>query len=329
MCRFWESVHICFLAQGSHSTRSVGHQSDEDSSGGKIVLRENLKTSEKGLRVFLVGSGISKSLSPAIHNRAFEKARFNAKYSLFDVSDRRFESEIVKIQRADDILGFNVTVPYKERIIPYVSHLDEQSKLVGAVNTVKVSNGQMSGFNTDVDGVEFTLFKLGIGITSKKCVILGAGGAAKACVYAVLKNGFDNLTVLNRSIDRANKLSVHFGKLFPDASIDVLALERKQLSRAIGDSDLLINATTSSKELAAYIDFTSAPRIMKFFDLDYRGISPLLKEAAKHRIKSIDGLPMLVEQAAKSFEIWTGIKAPRKAMNIAAKKELSRVSYSN
>ena len=292
-------------------------------------MRQNLKIDQKILKVFLIGSGISKSISPVMHNRAFEKVGFNAKYSLLEISDRRFDSEIARIQRADDILGFNVTAPYKERILPYVGRLDEQSKLVGAVNTVKISEGRMFGFNTDVDGVEFTLSKLGIGGTSKKCVILGAGGAAKACVYAVLKNDFDRLAVLNRSIERANKLSVHFGKLFPDASIDVLPLERKQLSRAIGDSDLLINATTSSREFVAYIDFASASKIMKFFDLDYRGISPLLKEAAKHRIKSIDGLPMLVEQAAKSFEIWTGVTAPRKAMAIAAKKELSRTSYSS
>lgn len=292
-------------------------------------MSESLKTNSKVLRVFLIGSGISQSISPAIHNRAFKEVGFNAKYSLLDVSYKEFNSEIRKIRSAHDILGFNITVPYKERILHYVSRLDKHSKSVGAVNTIKVSKGRMLGFNTDVDGVELTLSKLGIVNQDKRCVILGAGGAAKACTYAVLRNDFEYLTVLNRSVERAHEVATHFGKLFPKSSIEALPLERKQCLKAIRDCDLLINAitTTSARKFAIHIDFADAPRSMKFFDLDYRRISPLLKEATRHGIKTIDGLPMLVEQAAKSFEIWTGITAPRKSMTIAAKKEVSSISH--
>lgn len=287
-------------------------------------MRRNPKTGSKHLRVFLVGHGISKSISPAMHNAAFKKMGLKAHYSLFDVSDNEFDSEITKILRATDILGFNVTVPYKERILQYVSKLDKQARSVGAINTVKVSNGKILGFNTDVDGLRVALSNLGVSRNAKKCVILGAGGAARACAYTVLKSGFDSLTILNRSADRANKMVIHFKELFSKASIEGLPIKENQFVTAVADCDLLINAITSSRTLLMNVDFENAPRNMRFFDLGYRAISPILRGAISSGIKSSDGLSMLVEQAAKSFEIWTGVTAPREVMAVAARKELSR-----
>ena len=112
-------------------------------------------------RVFLLGSNISESISPVFQNKAFQKTGFGARYQLLQISEDKFDSTMKEIQGADDVLGFNITAPYKETVLPYVSKLDRQSKAIGAVNTIKISRtGRMSGYNTDVDGILASLSKL-------------------------------------------------------------------------------------------------------------------------------------------------------------------------
>jgi len=243
-----------------------------------------------------------------MQNKALEKTGYGGRYNLFQISRDEFDSAMVQIQNMDDIKGFNITAPYKEMILPYLTRLDAQSKAIGAVNTVKISrDGKMTGFNTDTDGIVFSLSKLGA-LKGSRCVILGAGGAARACAYTVLKHGFDSLVIMNRTRGRAEKLRSDFKKLFPRAKIR--------------NCDLLINAVTSPFPIE--VDFSHASKNLKFFDLGYKKPSSLLRNAWKSKIKSIDGLLMLAEQGARSFEIWTGMKAPRKSMLLTGKKQLAK-----
>ncbi|MHB1868800.1 MAG: shikimate dehydrogenase family protein [Nitrososphaerales archaeon] len=270
----------------------------------------------------MLGSDIKKSISPAMQNMAFEKTGYGGRYNLFQISNDKFDSAMEQIQRMDDVKGFNITAPYKEMILPYLTRLDAQSKAVGAVNTVKISrDGKMTGFNTDTDGIAFSLSKLGA-LKGSRCVMLGAGGAARACAYTVLKRRFDSLVVMNRTRDRAEKLRSDFKKLFPRAKIRIAPLSNEQFAKEIRNCDLLINAVTSPFPIA--VDFSRAPRNLKFFDLGYKKPSSILRIARKSKIKSIDGLLMLAEQGAKSFEIWTGMKAPRKSMLLAGKRQLAK-----
>lgn len=289
------------------------------------ILSSSRKRESSAKRIFLLGSNISKSVSPAFQNRAFEKTGFSASYELLEIPRGKFDTVMKRIQREDDILGFNITAPYKEQVLPYISKLDPQSRAIGAVNTVKISrNGKMTGYNTDVDGIAASLSKLHALGKKEKCVILGAGGAARACAYTALKSGFGAIVILNRSIDRAKRVRTHFMKLFPRARVIVGPLDATELTAQIRDANLLINAVTNPFPFK--VDFSDSPKDLKFMDLGYKEPSSVLIQARDGKRRSIDGLLMLVEQGAKSFEIWTGLEAPRRAMLLAAKRQLLNVS---
>jgi shikimate dehydrogenase len=275
-------------------------------------------------RYLLLGADIKKSISPVIQNAAFHKVGIPGVYELYQIRKTKFALEMKKIMGLSDVGGFNITTPFKEMIIPYLEKLDSQSKAVGAVNTVKITpSKRMVGYNTDVDGILASLEKLGAK-KGKKCLILGAGGAARACVYTVLKTGYDSVTILNRTIERAQKLCVEFQLIFPKAKIESASLTSANFETNVQDSDLLINAVTNPFPFKP--NFSFAPKNMKLLDLGYKKPSVLLISARKVSIRSIDGLLMLVVQGAQSFEIWTGRKAPIKEMFSAAKKQLSKSS---
>ncbi len=278
-------------------------------------------------RVFLIGEEIGYSISPQIQNAAFKKLGIAAEYTLLDVPSRKFENTIRKISETDDVLGFNVTVPYKERIIELLSSIDQRSKDIGAVNTVRIQRkGALRGFNTDCDGVRATLENLGItdGF-AQKGIVLGAGGAARACVYTLGKFRFESVYIMNRTASRARALVNHFSSRFPKMRIEAGELTEENLRNRSRECDLLINATSSKGTLSPIgVDLTFARKGMKAFDLGYKRQSPLLKVALKEGFNASDGLLMLVEQAARSFEIWTGKAAPRREMMVAAKLAINR-----
>jgi shikimate dehydrogenase len=278
-------------------------------------------------RLYLIGHNISRSLSPEIHDAAFKKAGFNAKYLILDVGLSEFDSTVTRILAAKETLGFNITVPYKERIISYLTELHHVASEVGAVNTIKIKGAAIRGYNTDVDGIALSLRKLGFTGSNKDkaAIILGAGGAGRACVFAVLGNGFRRVTIMNRSEDRASAIARDFSGKFPRASIETVSLDPSNLSEAAAHHNLLVNAISDSTgdSFPISIDFSKAKRGLKCFDLNYKETTLLMKKAQASGIKTIGGLPMLVEQAAKSFEIWTGKVAPRRTMILAAMRARS------
>ncbi|MDG6905253.1 MAG: shikimate dehydrogenase [Nitrososphaerota archaeon] len=271
-------------------------------------------------RVFLIGSNISKSISPAFQNKAFKKTGFRARYELLQFPESRFESFVDEMKHSKDVLGFNVTAPYKEMILPFISKTDASSSAIGSVNTVKIlRSGVMNGYNTDLHGILESFSKLGLK-KKDRAVVLGAGGAARACVYASLKFGIRSVAILNRSKNRAEGVRAHFLKLFPRAKIEISPLTSEDIANETRSADILINAVTNPFPIET--DFAGASRSLKFFDLGYREQSSILARARRARIDSIDGLLMLVEQGARSFEIWTSLKAPRQPMLLAARREL-------
>ena len=281
----------------------------------------------KPRKILLLGSGIGKSISPAIHQRALSEVGFSARYELCDVPNRDFEAKLGEIRASEEILGFNVTIPYKEKILPFVKDVDKQAKLVGAVNTIVFDvKRNMDGFNTDVDGVAACLGRLGFTRrdSGKNAIILGAGGAARACVYAAVLYGFNRISLLNRTEGRAKSLAMDFGEKFPSVQFDFFDLSRKQLDYYLARScDLLINSIPSSQIFPFETRLDAASPSTRYFDLNYRGVSPLMAAALNRGLETINGLLMLVEQAAKSFEIWTGIAAPRKTMMLEAEAQVS------
>ena len=175
------------------------------------------KTHGKLKKVYLLGSGISKSISPAIHNKAIAELGLDMEYGLRDVPDSGFRAVLDEFALDKDVVGFNVTIPFKERILPLMAHLESGARAVGAVNVVTFTQERkMIGHNTDIDGVVASLSKLGlIGRTGQRAIILGAGGASRACVYALFSNGFDEVKILNRTKDRAEEVAQAFTSSIP------------------------------------------------------------------------------------------------------------------
>ena len=151
-----------------------------------------------------------------------------------------------------------------------------------------------------------------------------SGGAARACVYTVLKSGFRSISILNRNRDRSEEVRVNFEKQFPKAGIKVRSLVSEDFVKEIQNANLLINAVTNPFPIET--DFSRAPEELKFLDLGYTEPSSILIQARNAKIDSLDGLLMLVEQGAKSFEIWTGLELQARYVSSCQTSTLGIVS---
>jgi shikimate dehydrogenase len=277
-------------------------------------------------KAFLLGVNISKSISPSVQNAAFARMKIDAKYELCDLKSETLGHFLSSLD-LNGVLGFNVTAPFKQEIIGYLSSIDDRSRMIGAVNTIAVNKKtkEMRGFNTDYDGVLASLEKLDLSKSSKemKVNVIGSGGAARACILALINSGYTNIKILNRTIEKAKIVSEHFATLFPKIAIEVVLLSHQNFRKSLQDCSLAINAISASR-FPIVPDFSEAEDT-RVFDLGYKGDSLFLEAAKKKGLRSFDGLLMLVVQAAKSFEIWTGKKAPMQTMMRAAKVALGRV----
>jgi shikimate dehydrogenase len=266
---------------------------------------------------YLIGNNVRESLSPAIHNALLKKFKLKGTYSLIEIrDDKRFDQEMARVLASRTVLGFNITAPFKEKVIPYLAEIDSIASLIGAVNTVKVDTHKsaLRGFNTDVFGIEASLFRLGLCESKWKnrlenAVILGAGGAARACVFTLLSRNCRSLTLINRSMEKSEALVDHFSNQFQRAEFKVLRLKERNVNRAIRDCNLLINAISHPEStFPVKVDFANSNNMnMCFFDLGYKHESTILRAARRAGIRSVDGLLMLSEQARRSFEFWTGV----------------------
>jgi len=274
----------------------------------------------------LIGDPIEHTLSPLIHNIAFQKLGIDYVYVAFRVEKSMLKMAVDGI-RALSIRGLNVTVPHKVEIIKYLDKVDELAEKIGAVNTIVNENGKLIGYNTDGLGAIKALKDNGFYIKSKRVLILGAGGAARAVAYYVAKEEPSEIIILNRSVEKALELSDKIGYEM-NVACRAAKLDEDNLKRTLEDTDLLINCT--SLGMFPKVDETPIPKAfltkeMTVMDIVYNPMyTRLLRDAADVGCKIIYGLDMLVNQAALSFEIWTGIKAPIEEMKRIALEALRR-----
>ncbi len=272
----------------------------------------------------IFGHPVSHSLSPIMHNAAFSKLNLDCVYVAFDVHPNNLESATHAI-KSMGISGVNVTIPHKEGIIPLLDEISPEVSLTGAVNTVKNENGNLTGYNTDVEGF-LTAIKEDLGVIPKRLrvFLLGAGGAARAVVTALCMNGASEIYLINRTLDKAKALASEFTKSYKHVSIEPCALEdTDSVERLLRTADLLINASSAGMEGATSISLKLEllPKQSLVYDLVYKPRdTALLNKAKELGLKSSGGISMLLYQGAKSFEIWTGEMAPvdemRKAIEI-------------
>lgn len=276
------------------------------------------------LKLFaLIGDPVGQSLSPAMHNAAFRALGLNCAYITLHVPKPTLANAIAGV-RALGIAGLNVTIPHKISIISLLDELDESANLVGAVNTVKNNRGKLIGFNTDGEGALRALEEKIDSVKGKEVVLLGAGGAARAIAFSLARVGA-RLTIANRTVPRAQALASAVEQKL-STNVKVASLNRAELTKALKNVDVLINAT--SVGMHPKIDKTLVRanmmrRGLVVYDIVYKPLrTKLLREARRAGGKTIDGLGMLVHQGALAFEIWTGERAPIKIMKAAAKREL-------
>ena len=260
----------------------------------------------------VVANPIKHSISPFIHNSAFEATNTNGVYLAWEVDAAELAETVANIRRYQ-MYGINLSMPYKEQVIPYLDQLSEEACLIGAVNTVVNREGTLIGYNTDGKGFFKSLpsFK----ISGKRMVLLGAGGAAKAILAQAILDGVSQISVFVRS-SSMEKTRPYLEKIQNATGfrVDLFALEDVQdLQDSITQADLLVNATSVGMDGSSQPIPTSIvlPEKLMVADVIYQPFeTPFLKWARNQGNQSINGLGMLLYQAAEAFELWTGKEMP-------------------
>ncbi len=276
----------------------------------------------------IIGNPVRHSLSPLIHNFLFKKYNINAAYHLFEVQENQLEKAVEGI-RILGIKGINVTAPYKEKVIPLLDEIKIEAKAIGAVNTVQNLKGRLVGYNTDIFGIEQALKKeLKISPKDKKIAILGAGGAARAGLYTLLKYYPEEILIFNRTLKRAEQIKKQFVQISNHTNISIYNLNQLQNLLADEKIDLIINATSGNNiriEKCISKILNEPNNHLKILDLNYnfRAKTPIHAKGAKFT----DGTYMLVAQALKSFYIWTGIKSDFKPVLQLVLNRIKRGNY--
>jgi shikimate dehydrogenase len=253
----------------------------------------------------LIGHPIAHSLSPWIHNQLMDQQGIEGKYELLDIQPEEFDEDM-KVLKQKNLHGFNVTVPYKEKVIPYLDELDQSAKQLGAVNTVKKTESGWVGYNTDGQGFVHSLrarfpdlFEKG-----RKALILGSGGAARGIFEALTRAGLDAVDVANRTMTRAEELI----KQIP-ANSRAKALTLEQAMDTLGEYDLIVQTTTvgmSPDENNAILSLEHLTKGTVVSDIVYRPMkTKFLEEAESRGARLHYGHEMLLQQAVYAFQIWT------------------------
>lgn len=265
----------------------------------------------------VVGYPIGHSLSPVMHNTAFQVSGLNAVYLAFETIDI---DDCLRGMKALGIKGLSVTLPFKSRAIPLLDEVDGLAKRIGAVNTVANDEGRLVGYNTDAMGALKALEEK-IELPGKTCLIIGAGGAARAIGFILRHHGV-HLTISNRSIGRGENLASSLGCPF------IPLREAKGIQ-----ADLLIQTTPVGMyphEDQCIISPGTLKEGMLVMDIIYNPLETRLLRMAKARgCLAIDGLGMFIHQGAEQFRLWTGLEAPLSAMTRAVEKALRGINEGN
>jgi shikimate dehydrogenase len=271
---------------------------------------------EKSIKTYcIIGDPIEHSLSPAMHNAAFNFLKLESSYIAYRVTYSELAASICSLKEVR-LAGFNVTIPHKTRIVKYIDVLDRVATQAGAVNTVKNVDGELHGYNTDVGGFLRPLVKRGINLNGLNILLLGAGGAARAVVVA-LSSKAENLkiSIINRNRDRAKELAKignTLGAKCESFSLDdVLLLSNR--------ADMIVNTLPlGMHDEKSIIGAENIPTDSIVYDIVYKPVlTDFLKNAKQAGATVVYGYEMLLEQGAESFQIWTGIPAPLEVMKKA------------
>ena len=274
----------------------------------------------------VIGDPIEHTLSPIMHNAAFKALKLDYTFLAFKVKPAELENA-VNGMRALNIRGLNVTMPHKSSILKYLDRVDLSAQIINSVNTILNRDGKLFGFNTDGVGALKALRENDVEPKGRKILLLGAGGAARAIAYTMVRES-DELAVLNRTLKPAQELAKLLEKT-ANKKIISGALSPKEIKHNLQDSDILINATSvgmKPKPEESLIPPKLIGPNLAVIDIVYNPIeTQLAKDAKAAGAKVVSGVEMLIYQGAASFEIWTGKSAPVEVMRQAALNHLQKV----
>ena len=283
--------------------------------------------------VGLIGRGLKHSISPQFQQAAFDHLGLDVRYELWDTEEGDLQT-IVEGIRQPSKLGANVTIPYKEAVIPLLDEVDPDAGRIGAVNTIVNREGRLTGYNTDSTGFLRALGREGsFDSAGKKGVLLGAGGVARAAGCALVSAGVSSLAVTDIIPEKAQGLAADLERIAAHqggrtAIIKVFSQDETGFDEAVSGCDLVVNCTPMGMKYGpmegrSALDSAGIPQRALVYDLVYNPIeTQLLREARKAGASTLGGLAMLVYQGAAAFELWTGEEAPADIMMQAAKKAL-------
>jgi len=263
----------------------------------------------------IIGDPIDHSLSPAIHNAAFNTLGLNCSYIAFRVQEDQLKNSLDSL-RAIKIDGFNVTMPHKVKVLDYVDRKDNTVQLVGAANTVNNENGKFCAYNTDVIGFIKPLHERKVDFNGFEVIILGAGGAARAIAVGLSgEKGIRNINIYNWNTERAVKLSNIVKKMGLESTI----ISKDDIQNTASKCNLIINATPlGMNNEKSLIKSSSIRKEAIVYDIVYKPIITNLVENAKIAgAEIIYGYEMLLEQATASFKIWLQMDPPVESMKKA------------
>jgi len=268
----------------------------------------------------IIGSPVSHSLSPLMHNAAFAALGLDWVYVPFPVAPERL-AEAVAGLRALGVAGFNVTIPHKVAILPLLDRISPEAELIGAVNTVALQDGRLTGFNTDGIGLIAALSgKLGFQAAGRSVLVLGAGGAARSAVVALAGAGAARIDLANRSRHKGAELVGSLAGRLPGCALSAHRLERLTDPCYLNGFDLMVNTTSVGMAHDAFpgLELSGVKQGFAVYDMVYAPpVTPLLAQAAACRIKGANGIGMLVAQGEAAFAIWTGRTPPEGCMERA------------
>jgi len=253
-------------------------------------------------RIYLLGHPVKQSMSVSILNPLFEERNMDLRYELLDVEEKELGDVVDRLLEDENCLAFNITVPHKERVLEYLNDVSEDAFKIGAVNCVDATNAK--AYNTDWKGFAQSLNGLNV---AKIATVFGAGGAAKAIVYALCTLGVKEIRIVNRTVERAEKLAEKFSNLFKDKIFKTYGFSESK--KSLRNSQWLINVTSLGmypnidecipvkeediKPLELVYDVVHNPKITK-----------LISIAQKVGVKWISGTEMWINQAKENFKIW-------------------------
>jgi shikimate dehydrogenase len=264
---------------------------------------------ENKIKAAVIGDPISHSLSPKIHNFFLQKYGINGSYEAKKISKENLLKDVQQLV-AEGFAGFNVTLPHKEEIYKICDHLSRSAKLCGAVNTVIITpDKKLFGHNSDAAGFinNFKNHCPDFNPKQKTAFVIGAGGAARAIVYALIDFGFEKIFITNRNQTRAENLLKNFANFAAQKNCQLQFLPEVKFAKKLDQCDLLVNSTSLGMigQPALSLDLALLKNSAIVYDIVYKPLQTvLLRQAQAQGNVIVTGIGMLIEQALVGFEAW-------------------------